>query len=79
MHTPKENSFSLPPKRYFQRHHLPPEGLISRYNPRLSNNLKILLFGFTERIFMSVSGMWGATHFSGLPIAPKVAPNVGQL
>jgi hypothetical protein len=35
-----DSRFSLPPNRYFHRHHLPPAGETSRYSPRSSNSLR---------------------------------------
>ena len=37
----------------------------------LSKSLKVFSFGFTERIFISVSGIWGIS-FSGLSCAPNM-------
>src|SRR5690606_19215285 len=73
---PSESRFSLPPKRYFQRHHLPPAGLTSRYRPPPSKSFTALACGLARRIAVSVSGMWGQLLFV-VSCCPQSCPTSG--
>src|SRR5271157_766533 len=58
-------TFSLPPKRYLRRQHLPPFGVTSRYIPSLSDSFTCFSPGFAFRTFTSVRGM-ALTPFGGI-------------
>lgn len=72
-YVPNDNRFSLPPWRYFKRHHLPPLGATSRYSPPPSNRRKALGAGFAWRMAVSVRGM-GATPIKLVAVAPQCCP-----
>src|SRR5271170_8060392 len=80
--TPRDSRFSLPSNRYFNRHHLPPDGETSRYSPRSSNNLRVFLPDLTFRIVVLVRLIWGQlplTWTSVPPMLPPVAPGCQQI
>jgi hypothetical protein len=58
-YVPSDSNFSLPPKEYLDRHHLPRLELISRNKPRSPKSLRCLACGLAFLIAVSVSGMWG--------------------
>src|SRR6185437_882205 len=78
-YVPRASRFSLPPKRYFKRHNLPPLGATSIYKPPPSTSFFALLSGFASRIDLSVSGMetpWGQLWAIGMvpPLCPHIKP-----
>lgn len=76
-YTPRERSFSFPPKRCLSRHHLPPLEVTSRKRPPPSNSLAGLSCGLAERIAVSVNAM-GVTSFGGSRVTPRVTPAGGR-
>src|SRR5271154_1570963 len=77
--TPRDSRFSLPSNRYFNRHHLPPDGETSRYSPRSSNNLRGFLPDLTFRIVVLVKVIWGQLPLDLHQLAPNVAPSCSRM
>jgi restriction endonuclease S subunit len=76
--TPRDSRFSLPLYRYFNRHHLPPDGETSRYRPRSSNNLRGFLADLTFRIEVLVRLIWGQLPFTWTSVPPMLPPDVNK-
>src|SRR5271157_978776 len=76
--TPRDSRFSLPSNRYFNRHHLPPAGETSRYSPRPSKSLAVLLWGLAFRSAVSVRGM-GATPSLWTHLPLNIAPSCPRM
>ena len=77
-YTPSDILFSLPAKRYLNRHHLPPLGDISRYRPPPSNILCVLFDGLAFLIAVTVREI-GGNLYRKLGVAPNIAPSCPRM